>query len=134
MEDILFSVGGPERIICTMRYFKDRQVVRELSPMCTMLSKNDNNPPLASNKIYLSKEERLSSFIVEGVKDFLGMFRRNQGIDDKGGGRRSLEDQNAYDAVMASIMSGDLNSEKLGRMLSRTLLVSHRQIKKGREL
>jgi len=62
------------------------------------------------------------------------MFRRPRGEKDKGGGRRNLEDQNAYDAVMAALVSGDLTSQKLGRILSRTLHVSHRQIKRGRAI
>ncbi len=30
MEDLLFSVGGAERIVTTLQIFKDRPVVREL--------------------------------------------------------------------------------------------------------
>ena len=62
------------------------------------------------------------------------MFTRERGDGDKGGGRRKMEDQNAYDAVMASLLTEELDASKLTRMLSRRLGVSHRQIKRGRAL
>ena len=55
-------------------------------------------------------------------------------MGDKGGGRRSLEDQNAYDAVMIALNSANLTTAKFGRLLSCTLNVSHRQMKRGRAI
>ena len=69
-----------------------------------------------------------------GVKHFLAMFQRTRGEGDKGGGRRSLEDQNAYGTVMAVLVSGDLDSANFGRLLSCTLNISHWQIKRGRSI
>ena len=67
-----------------------------------------------------------------GIKSFMSMFHRSRNDDNKGGGRRTLEDQNAYDAIMTAINSKELTTARLGRLLTRTLGVSHRQIKRGR--
>ena len=67
-----------------------------------------------------------------GIRDFFSMFHRRQGKEDKGGGQRSIEDQNAYDAVMAALNSNELTTARLGRLLTQTLSVSHRQITRGR--
>jgi len=75
----------------------------------------------------VSKEERMNSAIVNSLRSFLGLFNGRSG-------RRSNEDQNAYDAVMAALDTHDLTSAKLGWMISRTLNMSHRQIKRGRLL
>jgi len=50
----------------------------------------------ASNK-NRSKEGKLQGMVMDGLKNFLGMF--NSG----GHGKRSIEDQNIYDAIMAAI-------------------------------
>ena len=71
---------------------------------------------------------------MDSLKDFVGMFSRKRGEGDKGGGRRKVEDQNAYDAVMASLVSEELDAAKLTRMLSQKLGISHRQIKRGRAI
>lgn len=127
MEDILFSVGGAERIIATLRYFKDKTIMQEASRAGDMMASGDK-------VTYYSKDEKFATLVVNGVREFLGMFQRTRGNGDKGGGRRKLEDQNAYDAVMASLMSGGLDEAKLGRMLSRKLNVNYRQIKRGRAI
>ena len=62
------------------------------------------------------------------------MFWRTCGQGDKGGGRISLKDQNAYDGVMSALNSDELTSAKFGRVLSRTLNVSHRKIKRSRAI
>ena len=127
MEDILFSVGGAERIIATLRYFKDKTIMQEASRAGDMMASGDK-------VTYYSKEEKFATLVVNGVKEFLGMFQRTRGNGNKGGGRRKLEDHNAYDAVMTSLMSGGLDEAKLGRMLSRKLNVNYRQIKRGRAI
>ena len=71
---------------------------------------------------------------MDSLKDFLGMLSRKNGDGDKGGGRRKAEDQNAYDAVMASLISEELDAAKLTRMLSQKLGIHHRQVKRGRAL
>jgi len=83
---------------------------------------------------YLSKQEKLNAIVMDSLKDFIGMFSRTRGEGDKGGGRRKAEDQNAYDAVMASLVSEELDAAKLTRMLSQKLGISHRQIKRGRSI
>lgn len=121
MEDLLFSVGGAERIVATLQYFRDRQSVQELDKAMEVIDGD------ASNK-NRSKEGKLQGMVMDGLKNFLGMF--NSG----GRGKRSIEDQNIYDAIMAAINTKELTSAKLGRMLSRTLKVSRRQIKRGRAI
>ncbi len=121
IEDVLFSVGGAERIVSTLRYFKDRPAVREVSGVREALNSEHSLS-------YYSKEEKMNALIVKSLRGFLEMFQR------VGGGRRSNEDQNAYDSVMAALNNNDLTGAKLGRMLSRTLNVSHRQVKRGRAL
>ena len=82
---------------------------------------------MSDNLSSKSKEERMNSAIVNSLRSFFGLFNGRSS-------RRSNEDQNSYDAVMAALNNNDLTSAKLGRMLSRTLNVSHRQIKRGRAL
>ena len=62
------------------------------------------------------------------------MFHRPRGENDRGGGRRTLEDQNVYDAIMAAINTKELTTAKLGSMLSQELNISRRQMKRGRAL
>ena len=126
MEELLFSVGGAERVVGTLRYFKDRPAVRELHPVRDALG--------YSAQTYFTKEEQLNASIVSGVRGFIGMIKRNRERGTKGGGRISSEDQNAYDAVMAAINSSDMTGAKLGRLLSRTLNVSFRQMERGRSM
>ena len=52
----------------------------------------------------------------------------------KGGGRRKPEDQNAYDAVISSLVSKELDAAKLTKMLSHKFDINKRQIKWGRAL
>ena len=125
METILFSTGGAERIVCTMRIFRDRPAMKELLHVKDAMVSNQLQS--TDNLSLKSKEERMNSAIVNSLHSFLGLFNGRSG-------RRSNEDQNAYDAVMAALNNNDLTSAKLGRMLSRTLNVSHRQIKRGRAL
>ena len=42
MEDILFSVGGAERIMATLRYFKDRPAMQEAANARDMIADADN--------------------------------------------------------------------------------------------
>ena len=122
MEDLLFSVGGIERIVTTLRYFRGRGTVQELDKAMGIIDGNVAN----KNR---SKEGKLNVMVMSGLREFLGMFRSTS---SKGGGRRTLEDQNVFDAIMAAINTKELTSAKLGRMLSRSLNVSRRQIKRGR--
>ena len=130
MEEILFTVGGAERLIATLRYFKDQPAVRELLRAREVVLQDGTSSNVMTQ--FLSKDEKLSALIVAGLKGFVGMFRRQRGDGDRGGGRRSDEDQNAYDSVLAALVSGKLNSAKLGTMLSRKLDISRRQIRRGR--
>ena len=41
MEEILFSVGGPERIVATLRYFKDRATVGEVAHIQYLMVSNN---------------------------------------------------------------------------------------------
>jgi len=125
MEEILFTAGGAKRIVTTLRYFRERPGVRELGQAKVILDGGKTGK-------YSTKEERLQSLVMGGLRDFFAMFHRPRSEDNKGGGRRSLEDQNAYDAILTALNSNYLTSAKLGRMLTRTLNVSHRQIKRGR--
>ena len=125
MEDLLFSVGGAERIVATLRYFRRHQTVQELDKAAEIMDGDTT-----SNK--KSKEGRLHLLVMDGLRNFLGMFHSRRG--GKGGGRRSLEDQNVFDAIMAAINTKEFATAKLGRMLSRSLNVSRRQIKRGRAI
>ena len=128
MEDILFSVGGAERVVKTLQYFKDRTAVEELTRARSAMAATD------ATKNYLSKDEKLSAIVMDSLKEFLGMFARKRGEADKGGGRRNVEDQNAYDAVMASLISEELDAAKLTKLLSQKFGITKRQLKRGRAL
>ena len=82
--------------------------------------------------LYHSKTEKFNATVVKSLKGFLGMFQRDRSDGKKGGGRRSSEDQNAYDSIIAALVSEDLDAARLGRMLCQRLNVSHRQMKRGR--
>ena len=127
MEEVLFSVGGAKRLVTTMRYFRERPTVRELEIAKNLLDEGSTGK-------YSTKDEQLQSIVTSSIQEFFTMFHRPRSEEDKGGGRRSLEDQNAYDAVMTALNSNELTSVRLGRLLTRTLGVSHRQIKRGRAL
>ena len=47
----------------------------------------EDKASVPSNKYY-TKEERFSSLVVNGMKDFLGIFHQKRDKRDKGGGRR----------------------------------------------
>ena len=132
MEDVLFGVGGAERLVATLQYFKDRPAIRELSQDHHMLTAEEKGN--GRSKIYFTKEEQLNALVINGVRDFLGMFRRTRGNREKGGGRRKLEDQNTYDAVVLALVSGDLTAARLQRLLSQKLEVSRRQVRRSRVL
>lgn len=70
MEDVLFSVGGAERVVKTLQYFKDRAAVEELTRVRSAMEAS------GVSENYLSKEERLSAIVMASVKDFLGIFTR----------------------------------------------------------
>ena len=124
MEDLLFSVGGAERIVTKLRYFRGRRTVQELDKAMGIIDSD-----IANKK--KSKEDKLNGMVMDGLGDFLGMFCSTS---SKGGGRRTLEDQNVFDAIMAAINTKGFTAAKLGRMPSRSLNVSHRQIKRGRAI
>ena len=69
----------------------------------------------------MPNEGQLHLMVMDGLKLVLGMLSSSRG---KGGARRSPEDQNAFDAIMAAINTKELTSAKLGPMLSRSLNVS----------
>ena len=111
MEVLLFSVGGAERVVKTLQYFKDRTAVEEL----TLASRAMVVAGDTDTEKYLSKDKKLSAIVMDNLK---GMFSSKRGETDKGGGQRNLEDQNAYDAVMASLISKELDATKVTKLLS----------------
>ena len=129
MEDLLFTTGGADRLLLTLKYFCDRPAIREL----TVLKELSNNV-VSDNGCdkYMTKAEKLNSFIATNLKGFLQFFSRPRGEKDTGGGRRSNEDQNAYDVVMTAVMNNDLTKAKLGRAFAREMQVSHRAVTRGR--
>ena len=69
---------------------------------------------------YSTKEEQLQSLVLNGIKDFFAMFHQTRGEEDKGGGQRTIEDQNAYNAVMTTLNSNELTSILYYRMPHKT--------------
>ena len=57
---------------------------------------------------YNTKSEKMNSIIAKNLKGFLQFFCCTRGENDTGGGRRSLEDQNAYDVVMTAMNNNEL--------------------------
>ena len=70
--------------------------------------------------------------VTDNIKGFIQFFSRPKGENDKGGGRRLNEDQNAYDSAMTSMMSNDLTRAKLGRVFAREMGGSYRAQKRAR--
>ena len=55
MEYLLFSVGGAERVVKPLQYFKDRAAMEEQTRVRSAMEAS------GVNENYLSKEERLSA-------------------------------------------------------------------------
>ena len=72
METILFSTGGAERIVCTMRIFRDRPAMKELLHVKDAMVSNQLQS--TDNLSLKSKEERMNSAIVNSLRSFLGLF------------------------------------------------------------
>ena len=107
-----------------LRYFKNRPALGEVAhARDTMASNNQTN---VNTKFYYTREERFSEIILSSLTNFLGIFKWQRSEGDKGDGRQTVEDQNAYNAIMAVFASNDLDAAKLGQMLSRKLNVSRR--------
>lgn len=122
MEKILFSQGGAKRLAATLRYFDDRPAIREAYKVCATLEDDGDG------ERYTSKEDKFNRTMRSALKGFLDIFGR------KNRGRRSAEDQNAFDAVLAALNGGDIKEQKLGRALSRSLGISYRQMKRSQKI
>ena len=77
----------------------------------------------------------MNDIIVNSLKYFLQILFQICGVKDNGEkdkvrGRRLLEDQNTYDAVMTALNNDELNKEKLGRLFVCQKKVSHCEIKR----
>ena len=114
MEKVLFSSGGAKRLVTMLHYFCNSPQVLELAAARGMIVTDDSSA-------YFSKQEKINATIVKNLTRFLGMFCRCRQDGDKGGGRRTLENQNVYDAVLTALISGDLTKDKFERLVCRTL-------------
>ena len=117
---MLFTNGGAEQVLLTLKFFHNRPAIRELGTLKELFN-ND------TSSHYYTKEEKMNSAIVKSLKDFLQFFWCKHG-------RRKNEDQNAYDVVMAALNSEKIMKDKLGRVFARHMKVSHRAIKRGRAM
>ena len=80
MEDLLFSVGGAERIVVTLRCFRDRKAVKEVDRVEeTTDAEKPNEEKL--------KEGRLQSVLIDGLKNFPVCFivHVERMIEEEGG-------------------------------------------------
>ena len=121
MEDLLFSTGGAERVVATLNIFKDRAAVSELMEAGSKMNDDDK-------MLFSSKRDRLDSIVVDRLRGFLAMLK------GKGKGRRKVEDQNAYSAVIAAVSGGEITSEKLERYLAKRIGASYRQVSRGKKV
>ena len=128
MEDVLFSTGGADRLLLTLKYFRERPAMREVEAVKEL---STAGVPDDSNKIYYTKAEKMMRIVTNNIKGFIQFFSRPKGENDKGGGRRLNEDQNAYDSAMTSMMSNDLTRAKLGRVFAREMGGSYRAQKRA---
>ena len=71
MEDLLFTVGGAERIVATLQYFKYRQSVQELDIAMNLIDGDNSN----RNR---SKEGKINVRVFEGLRDCFSMFKTVQ--------------------------------------------------------
>ena len=69
MEEILISVGGAHRLVTTVRYFRERPVVRELGKTKDLIDGSKTGK-------HSTKEEQLRSLVMGDIKDFFTMFHR----------------------------------------------------------
>ena len=79
----------------------------------------------------------MNDIIVKSLKYFLPMLCQTWGVKengekDKGGGKKSMEDQNTYNAVMTALNNDKLSKDKLGHLFARQMKVGHHAIKRGR--
>ena len=77
----IFSVGGAERVVKTLQYFKDRAAVEELTRARSAMV------AAGATENYLSKEGKLSAIVMDSLKHFIGMFTKRRDEADNGGGR-----------------------------------------------
>ena len=80
IEDLLFSAGEAERIVTTLRYFRDRNAVQELEKVRNAIDASTFNATQ-------TKQVRLQSVLMDGLRTFLAIFHRPHEENDKGGGR-----------------------------------------------
>ena len=80
----------------------------------------------------MSKEDEVCKGSTDSLQKHLRRFRREHGVEYKGGGCRNFKDQNMCDSIMSGTNGESLSANYLGRELTQTLEVSHRQIKRGR--
>ena len=121
----MFSVGGPDRLLTALRVFRKRPAIRELGAARKLLRRG-------SCVKFISKEEEVCKGITDSLQEFRRRFCRERGVEDKGGGRRNLEDQSMYNSIMAGANGKSLSAKQMGRELAQTLKVSHRQINRDR--
>ena len=70
MEELLFSVGGAERIVCILRIFRDRPVIKELGHVREAMQSPES---LLKEKSYMvSKEEKMNKVILDSLSFFWG--------------------------------------------------------------
>ena len=123
MEDVLFSTGEVDRLLLTLKYFRERPAMREVEAVKEL---STAGVPGNSNKTYYTKAEKMMRIVTDNIKGFMQFFSRPRDEKDKGGGRRLNEDQNACDSAMTSMMSNDLTRAKLGRVFAREMGGSYR--------
>ena len=73
MEDLLFTTGGADRLLSTLKYFRDRPAIRELNCL-NKLSNNGGSDSDKSNR--KNQTETLNSFIAKNLKGFLNFFKK----------------------------------------------------------
>ena len=118
---------APIILAITLHYFRNSPQVLELAAARGMMVTDDSS-------VYFSEQEKINATIVKNLTRFLRMFRCCHQDGDKGGGRRTLENQNVYNAVISALISGDLTKDKLERLVYRTLQLSRRQVRKSRAM
>ena len=118
MEAILFSQNSAVQIAHTLKVFSERPAVLAIGS-----SFADS---------VQTKGDVMNQLIVNALRGFIGMFKSSKSEKWKGG-RRSIENQNALDSILAALNSKEVHAAKLGRELARTLDLTHKMIKRGRK-
>lgn len=120
LRDCCFSLGGLSLTRRVLERFLNMPEVRMLLPEAVSQARQE------------AVDASTSKLLLETAKDFLTkIFKARLAGKEKGGGRRSDENRNAFAAALAALLPADLFQNRRGRSAMRILGINYRQARMG---